>query len=129
MRREAGFSAVELLITLFIAAVFLVAGHQLYTAVMQNSGEVQQQARASNLAYQRLRQAGGTVSNPCSPPNPATTTQDVPASDAEGLANVKLTLDYSCPTSAVPQLTKITAKVTYGDGKEVSHAIYANGGK
>jgi Tfp pilus assembly protein PilV len=51
----AGFSTVELLITLFVAAVFLAAGYQLYLVTVRDSGDVRQRARASAIAYDYLR--------------------------------------------------------------------------
>jgi len=39
VNKQAGFSAVELLITLFVAAAFLVAGYSLYNVVIKDGGE------------------------------------------------------------------------------------------
>jgi len=53
--KHQGFSAVELLITLFIAATFLVAGFQLYSTIIKDSGSIRLTVRASNVAYNYLQ--------------------------------------------------------------------------
>lgn len=52
--RQQGFSAIELLITLFIAAVFLSAGYQLWGYVNKAGEESDQFAKASNISYDYL---------------------------------------------------------------------------
>ena len=46
---QSGFTAVELLITLFIAVAFIATGYQLYTAILKDSAETRNQANASNI--------------------------------------------------------------------------------
>lgn len=45
---QSGFSAVELLITLFVAAAFIATGYQLYYAVIEASGETRSRALVHN---------------------------------------------------------------------------------
>lgn len=126
MRTQSGFSAVELLVTLFIAAAFLLAGYQLYTTIVRDSGDARQRTRASNIAYDYLRRYAASASTPltCSPSTPVYNTPLDPVPDGLGMAVV--TVQISCPNlSTLNRLKKIQATVRYtADGEEVQHAIY-----
>lgn len=118
-----GFSAVELLITLFIASVFLIAGHQLYSTIIRDSGAARQKARASNIAYDYLRRYSVTATTPCASSTPVDNVALTP--DPEGLVNVSATVTYSCPQGGLIDLVKTQVTIRYGtDGGEVSHAVY-----
>ena len=120
-QKTEGFSAVELLITLFIAAAFLGTGYQLYTVIIKDGGEARAQARASNIAYDNLRRYSPQATNPCSPVTP-TPTATIPANS--GLANASITVSMTCPYVNVA-VTKVQVSVKYGSPqKEVVHAIY-----
>lgn len=54
-QHEQGFTAIELLVTLIIAAVFLFAGYQLFTQVVREGANANTTARLSNAAYAKLR--------------------------------------------------------------------------
>lgn len=122
---QQGFSAVELLITLFIAAIFVISGYQLYTIAFKNSTEANQQAQAANLGYEYLRKNTTSSGTACS----AAAEQDItPASFTyPGLSEPKIYKKVDCPVAALPNLAKITIRVTYATSsgtKEVSHATY-----
>lgn len=122
---RSGFSAVELLITLFIAAAFLIAGHQLYTAIIRDSGATRQRARASVVAYDWLRRYSASVPANCTTSTSLPTNQPVTPAP-EGLKNVTVTITYECAQTSMPELVRVRAVVKYGsDGGEVTHAIYA----
>ncbi len=122
---QAGFSAVELLVTLFVAAIFLIAGHQLYSTIIRDSGATRQKARASNIAYDYLRRHAASAPTPCAASTPVNNTAITP--DPEGLVNVFVTVAYSCPQGTLTGLVKVKATVRYGtDGGEVSHAVYTS---
>ena len=122
---QSGFSAVELLITLFVAAVFLVAGHQLYSTIIRDSGASRQKARASNIAYDYLRRQAASAPTTCAPSTPVDNVKITP--DPEGLVNVFVTVSYSCPQGSLSGLTKVQSTVRYGtDGGEVSHAVFTS---
>ena len=120
---QSGFSAVELLITLFIAVAYLATGHQLYTSIISDSGATRQQAKASNVAYDYLRRYAGSITSPCS----ASTLNNSAVSPVpDGLSNVKVTVTISCPQASLTNLSKVEVRVTYGaDSQEVVHAMYA----
>ncbi len=121
---QSGFSAVELLITLFIAVAFIATGYQLYSIVINDGGEVRARTRASNIAYDNLRRYIPQSTDPCTvfTPNPTPT---IPANS--GLGNPSITVAVSCPYGAL-NVTKIQVTVRYGASpqKEVVHAIFVN---
>lgn len=111
---QSGFSAVELLITLFIAFMFIMMGYQLYGAVIKDGGESRARAQASNDAYVWLRQyqsAAETMTCPVSPSTPSP----------------GITVTITCPQSALPSLKLVTVKAVRGNPpQEVTHAIYSS---
>lgn len=122
-QHDSGFSAVELLISLFIAVLFLAAGHQLFTTIMLSSGESQQRAKASNLAYNYLREYSANTGASCS--SAVIKSYESLPTPPDGLSNVFVSVGKVCPNASIPSLSKINVTVYYGDGKIVSHAIYA----
>lgn len=122
--KEAGLTVIELLITLFIAAAFLVSGYQLYSVIIRDGGESRTQARASNLAYDYMQRYAVSASNPCVEQN-ILTDESV---EADNLSNVQVTVSITCPYSNTPDVSKISVIIKYGSPqKEVSHATYTAG--
>ncbi len=120
---QSGFSAVELLITLFIAAAFITTGYQLYTIVVKSGTDTRSQSRASNIAYDNLRRYTPQVTSPCTAITPSPT-PTIPA--GSGLANPSITVTVSCPYGLIG-LSKVEVSVKYGTPQqEVIHAIYVN---
>ncbi|HMI09168.1 MAG TPA: hypothetical protein VK497_02095 [Candidatus Saccharimonadales bacterium] len=120
---ESGFTAVELLVTLFVAVAFLATGYQLYTVILQDGGAARTQAKASNIAYAALRKYSPQVVKPCVASNPAAT---IPA--GSGLLNPTISVNISCPTGTGTTTTsKVQVTVTYGPApqEQVVHAIFA----
>jgi len=123
--KQAGFSAVELLITLFVAAAFILTGYQLYSIVIKDGSDARRQAKASSIAYQILRTYSPQATNPCTTvtPSPAPT---IPSDS--GLPNPAITVTFSCPYSSTNNsVSKIEVRLTYDSPqKEVDHAIYVS---
>lgn len=119
-----GFTVVELLISLFIAAAFIGAGYQLYSTLIKDGGQAYQRSVASNVAYSYLRSAIGQPSGSC---QPAEVTTDV--EDGTGLppgSTVKLSM--TCPYHPGNMTSKLTATVTYGQPEQkVTHGMFVNG--
>ncbi len=119
--RQTGFSAVELLITLFIATAFIATGYQLYSIIIKGGGDARMQAKASNIAYDNLRRYAPQATNPCSVFTP-TPTPSVPAGS---LPNATITISVTCPYGTAVSVTKVQVSVTYGTPQqEVDHALY-----
>ena len=121
-RSERGFSAIELLITLFVGVAFVATGYQLYSVIIQNSGDARFRSKASNIAYDMLRKYSAQATNPCTSvaPSPAPT---VPTSS--GLSNATATVTISCPFGGTSGTSKVKVVLTYGTPQqEVVHAMY-----
>lgn len=127
-KHSQGFTAVELLITLFVAALFLAAGYTLYDAIVSRSAEARQRAQADNIAYDYLRRYESTVTTPCASSTPLNRVA-LTGDDAEGLARPIITVAISCPYgSTINRLSKVTVTVEYGDGgdpRSVTHEVLA----
>lgn len=130
---EPGFSAIELLITIFVGVAFLASGYQLYSAVVRNGADTRSQTTASNIAYDYMRRNIPAVSNPCvaSTPVPTTTVTDttpstIPAAFIQLSPTINVTI--TCPYGTASGTSLVTSTVTYGNTtptKQVQHAIYA----
>ena len=48
-----GFTIIELLVTMFIAVAFLMAGYQLYGMIIKDGSETQLRTKAANIAMLR----------------------------------------------------------------------------
>lgn len=133
-----GFTSVELLVTILIAATFIIAMHQLYAVIERTNSDARQLSTASALAYSNLRtyqsskmpewficnatsevtttnpQPAGQIlisSSGTHPQLPGTVTQEVRAYAPLGCGNEKP--------------VKVVSKVGYGlPQKEVHHATY-----
>lgn len=121
---QAGFSAVELLITLFIAAAFIATGYQLYSVVITDGGTALQQAQATNIAYDYLRRYSTEATNPCSVVTPSPT-PTIPTTAT--LTNASIAASISCPYGTSLNLSLITVTVNYGiPQKQVVHELFVN---
>lgn len=123
--KKAGFSTVELLVTLFVAAAFLLSGYQLYAMIIKDGGETRAQAKASNLAYDYLQQykTNSTyILSSCVGSTPKTNWVITPA--ITGLPKATLSVVITCPYPATPSLSKVQITINYGSGKNVTQATY-----
>lgn len=123
---QAGFSAIELLITLFIAAAFIAAGYQLYSIIISNGGEARQETAANNVAYEALRRYAADVPPKCIEDKQPAPEPTIP--EDSGLpANANIDVEYSCPYGTSSTISKVTVTLMFGTPqKEVTHAVYAS---
>ncbi len=123
-RHESGFTAVELLITLFVAAAFLIAGYQLFSVVVRDGGATRAESRASNIAYDYLRTYEAQATVPCTAQSPATNNPIT----VEGVVDATLTVAITCPNASTPDMSKVEVTIQYNNPREqVKHANYVNG--
>jgi hypothetical protein len=119
--KESGLTAVELLITLFVAAAFLVAGFQLYNVIIKDGGKTRGESRASNVAYDYLRRYSGSATNPCSASTPL---NNAPI-EVAGISAVTVSVSITCPYTAVTNVSKINVTVQYNTPQEtVKYGTY-----
>lgn len=118
---QSGFSAVELLISLFIAVAFIGAGYQLYAVVLKDGSDAKLRARANDIAYDKLRSYSTITTNPCTPvvPNPTPTLPN-----PSGLPNASIAVSITCPYTNDP-ISKVSVTITYGTPSQgVTHAVF-----
>lgn len=122
MNKQAGFSAIELLITLFIATTFIAAGYQLFSVITTNSSEARRQSKASNIAYDNLRRYATQATTPCTNVTP-TPTPTIPS--GSGLPSPSITVTINCPYGLGTPISKVNVSVKYGSPQvEVAHALF-----
>lgn len=115
--KQSGFSAVELLITLFIAAAFLISGYQLYSAVIVSSGETRMQLLANNVVTEYLEEYKTKATNPCSAVTPLPTDESITKS---GLSDVKVTVSITCPYgTGTGSISKVMVSLSYGNPQKI----------
>lgn len=118
----AGFSAVELLITLFIGSVFLFAGYQLATQLSKDSADTTKTAIISNMLYDKMRQVETRTGDRC-----IYHIYHASPSVAGFKGAVQIDVSYTCPFGGSSPITLVNAKATYNDGvstKVLYHAMY-----
>jgi Tfp pilus assembly protein PilV len=121
--KQSGFSTVELLITLFIAAAFLISGFQLYAVIIKNGSEVRAKTKASNVVYDYLERYKSSATNPCTESTPAINSPIT----VETLSNVTVSVTISCPYSSTTSVSKILVTINYNQPqKTISNATYVN---
>lgn len=126
---QQGFSAVELLITLFIGATFLMAGYLLWGQVLRNGNESARLAAASDVAYLYLRKYANVTPPPCNYTTPVTLEGPTTVSNPVLTGTTTVTVTRSCPDTTRTGITLITSTVNYqfdNTNKDVSHAMYSN---
>jgi len=123
-----GFSAIELLVTLFIAMIFLSIGYTLYGIIVNSSSVSRHKAQADNIAYEYLRRYEATVTNPCVQTNPVSNVA-VTGATAADLASPTVTINITCPNSTVTLLSTVKVTVSYKEGgvqRNVFHEVFAS---
>lgn len=122
--RQSGFTAVELLITLFVAAAFLIASYQLFNLVIKDGGATRSESRAANVAYDYLRKhAASSTTIPCTASTPLT---NAPIS-VDGLTDATINITVSCLSGAISSVSKVEAEITYNNPPQtVKYATYTS---
>ena len=121
-----GFTAVEVLVTLFIAVVLIGGGYQAYSLVNLNARDARERSTASNHAYEALNRLAATAPATC-PSMPSTDDITTQMPTDPGISTpYTMTAAYSCPHGAGHSVSQLTVRLTYGPSpqKEVVHALY-----
>lgn len=110
--KQSGFTIIELLVTLIVAALFVIAGYQLYTVVLHTDGQTRAQTIAQNTAQDYLERYRASVPSPCAASTPLTNSPIT----VTGLVNVQISVNVSCPKSSsgsLANLSKIDVTLSY----------------
>lgn len=105
-----GFSTVELLISLFVAAAFIGTAFQLFSAIMNDSNDTRLRAKAAGVINSTLQERGSSTNSPCNPP-PATINLTIPTAD---LPQASGTVTFACPYGASSKTTRVHVVINYG---------------
>lgn len=121
LKKQSGFTTVELLITLFIAAAFLMSGYQLYSLIIKDGGDARATAKASNVAYDYLQRYKPSATNPCTVQSPLTD-QSI---TVDTLSNVTISVAITCPYSSTTSVSKVLVTMKYNNPQQtISNATY-----
>lgn len=125
-KKQPGFTAVEILVTLLIGSLLLFGGYQAYSLVVGNTAESRERSVASNYGYDALRRFEAQyVQSPCQ----ARAEAAFPGGIISAPSNINIISQrflIECPYGSSSGISKVTTKVTYGNpSKEIVHAIYS----
>lgn len=119
-----GFTAVELLVTLFIAAIFISTGYQLYSLVVNDKGESGIRSIVSSAARDYLQDYKRYVTNPCT----AQTIDNAVSITIGDVSNASITSEISCPYTNAKSISKVVVTINYNDPQQtVGAATYYSG--
>ena len=130
---HAGFSAVELLVTLIVGMIFLGAISQIYGTVLDDAGTTRNKATANNLAYTQARMLLPTLNSTCAANANVTLNSGTtpPAVDLSALPSPRsVSASLTCPNAALypnSALWRVTVTVSYGNNTpqdKVTHVLY-----
>jgi Tfp pilus assembly protein PilE len=120
--KTSGFTVVELLLTLFIAAAFLMSGYQLYSLIIKNGSNIRFQSIASNVANDYLDRYKQNITLACTP----LTLLDNQPITVDKLTDVTITISITCPYASTTSISKITSVVKYGTPQQtVGNSTYS----
>lgn len=128
---QGGFTAVELLVTLFVAAIFLFSGYQLYTQVTLDGLNADATAKLSNITYAKAQETGAMLLENTGQAGCTDNFTSETAETIKGVGRVIFETSVSCPHGIEngSRLYRVKVKAIYdnnGTDKEVQHAIYTN---
>ncbi len=113
---KSGFTVVELLVTLFIAAAFLATGYQLYGAIIKDAGKTRAQARANTVAYDYLKRYESSATSPCTSLTPLTNS----SVSIAGISASTISITITCPYAGAPNVSKVTATLKYNNPQKTA---------
>jgi prepilin-type N-terminal cleavage/methylation domain-containing protein len=131
MRNQEGFTVVEMLVTVVVAAIFAFMFYQLFISSTKLSDQARHDSEAAQIAYSDLKKyptatsTGQTAS--CASPN-AITTIPLGTNTYPDVGTVTETLNVSWPFACTtPAVAKVEVIVSYKGGlKEITEASYVD---
>lgn len=121
-----GFSTVELIITLFVAAAFILSGYQLHALILRESGDSRTRAIASNATYNYLmeyKEDDDYIKGPCQD----NTTDITSSTIIPNLTVNELKISVTCPNDEndkTKRVSRLEVILKYNTNKQVSQATY-----
>lgn len=121
---KTGFSAVEVMATLIIAAIFLFAGYQLFATVYDQQLASRLRSEASHIAYAHLREKSANLSvNVCSASGPVEADEALDGNDT--LPGIAIKSIVSAPYGCAEKLRRIEIQVKYliGSSEQIEKQV------
>ena len=118
-RGDNGFTVVELLVAIVIGVLLMGVGSQAYSVALTNAGTAQRRAKASNMAYDLLRQSQSSSDAviPCTPKSATS----IALPDPSALPGATAARTITCPLGASSQnLVMISITVSYSNPEQRS---------
>lgn len=126
--KQAGFTVVELLVTILVASLFIGMFYQLYTAMVQLNATARRDAQANDLAFSNLRRypTGSSTGVTCPGGSPVVVLETtVGDSSYPELGSVTEKITASCSGSADTVL--VLSEVLYSNSAaKATYATYVN---
>lgn len=133
-RSDAGFTLIEALVSVIVAAIFILAMTELYIAQLSLATSTSAYDQVDQLAYNNLRAyADGrkptwfSCTGPSSSPNPQVLMNNIPTTvpSVRGsvIQRVVATAPFGCGDNIVRPIL-VTSSATYG-GRTITHATYS----
>lgn len=120
--KQDGFTIIELLVTLFVAAIFLIAGYQMYTTILRTDGQTRTQAAAQSLAADYGARYVASAPYPCTASQPL---NNSPVTYT-GLSSVTVSVTISCPKPSPDNVASVNVLVKYGTPQnQISYSTWA----
>lgn len=131
MKFTEGFTATELMVTLFVGVLLVISGYQLYSLVNLRAASSRNMAEASNIGYEVLRSEGrpsSPVTVACSSPESSHPAQEVNRTSSR--LGLTITIRRCVPFTG-SSLVRATVTVVYNYGEvlpagRVVHATYVS---
>ena len=128
--KQSGFTIVELLTTIIVAALFVGVFYQMFVILVGVNANARNVAQASSLAYSNMRRypTAASTGRTCSASSTNLLNTTGVDSDYPELGSVTETVTASYPygCSAVYDVIKLVSVVTYRGTTKVSYATYVN---
>lgn len=137
-KQSEGFTVVELLVTIIVAAMFVTMFYQLFVTLVQMNADARRNTQASDLAYSNMRRYPTVVSTGLTCVDATTITNLIPASGSPttatdsdypelGPVTEQVTAQFPYGCSVNYNLIKLESTVMYKNNTlTLSHATYIN---
>lgn len=129
---EHGFTIVEMMTTVVVAALMIGIFYQLFLSIIQSGATARRDAAASTLGASLIKQYQTTASTGGGATCVANTTVFQDTGNATDVGDYRRTVSATCPYTSIPEITKITVVIEYGKVSggiwplKVSQSAYVN---
>lgn len=128
--QQSGFTVVELLTSIIVAALFVGVFYQLFVVLITVNASARNMAQASSLAYSNMRRYPTAASTSLTCSTNSTSLLNTTGSETSypdlGSVTETVTASYPYGCTAIYDVVKLVSTVRYGTNSKVSHATYVN---